>query len=321
MLIINDVKISYIFKNMYFRLLVASREFIEELNAIKADNISGSEEILRKTLEIVQNELKRQKERYTKLETIIDLMTKVVKAKPEMAVINNTVVYLIDFFQRGVPIEELTIRVKEKVDVMHQKMVQNLVNYLKRSTVVLTFSRSSSIYSGLKRLAEEEEKLPKLIIFEGRPMLEGKKLALEAAELGYKVKYFVDAAMTLAIRKFNPDFIIVGADTIFSNGSVANKIGSYSLAIIAKEFGIPFYVVSTTLKLLLGAKEFKIQNYPTSEVWPEKINENIQVFNPYFEVIPNSYISGYITEHGFTSSIPDVKYKIESEYIKKMYEG
>ena len=111
------------------------------------------------------------------------------------------------------------------------------------------------------------------------------------------------------MRQQKIDKVIVGADRIASNGDVANKIGTYSLAVLAKENGIPFYVASPFSSIdlsLYDGKAIPIEERDASEVTsilgkriaPEKVD----VYNPAFDVTPAKYVSGIITEVGICRS-------------------
>ena len=289
---------------------------------LKADNISGSEEIVRKAIQIIKQQISYYPEEYTSMNDLIIMLREIIKIKKEMAALRNVLIYFIDFFQLGVRVEDIADRVLEKLDNQRESLSEKLVPILSESKTIMTYSRSSTFVYSLFKLLDfkNREELPELIIFESRPALEGKKLALEASKAGFKVNYLVDAAMGLAIKTFKPDIIIIGADAIFPNGNVANKIGCHALAMFAYQYKVPMYVTSSTLKLLMKAIPFAIQSYKSTEVWLKDKPEDVKVFNPYFELIPANLISGFITEFGISDNIPDVKLKIEKEYIHKLYE-
>lgn len=141
---------------------------------------------------------------------------------------------------------------------------------------------------------------------ETRPLLQGARLtALELQRAGVPVTLICDnmAAAVMALKKV--DLIIVGADRVVANGDFANKIGTYSLAILAREHGVPFYCATPLstidLKLTSGTK------IPIEERSHEEITrgfgrptapKGIGVFNPAFDVTPHRYITGFITEKG-----------------------
>ena len=101
------------------------------------------------------------------------------------------------------------------------------------------------------------------------------------------------------------DLVIVGADRIAANGDVANKIGTYSLAILAKEHAIPFYVaapLSTIDRTIDSGADIPIEQRPAEEVRQVGIqpitDPEVEVENPAFDVTPARYIRGIITETG-----------------------
>jgi methylthioribose-1-phosphate isomerase len=99
--------------------------------------------------------------------------------------------------------------------------------------------------------------------------------------------------------------VVVGADRIAANGDVANKIGTYSVAVLAKENGVPFYVAApiSTLDLTLASgTEIPIEQRAASEVTHvfgvAVAPDETPVENPAFDVTPNRYVTAIITEHG-----------------------
>jgi len=101
------------------------------------------------------------------------------------------------------------------------------------------------------------------------------------------------------------DLIVVGADRIASNGDTSNKIGTYMLSVLAKEHGIPFYVVAPVSTIdyeIESGREIPIEERSREEVSHvgtcQIAPEGIEVYNPAFDVTPNSYISAIVTEYG-----------------------
>jgi translation initiation factor 2B subunit (eIF-2B alpha/beta/delta family) len=302
---------------------VSSESFKDAIESLKADKISGSEEIVRKAIQIVDKEIESKPKMYTNINDLMGMLLEVSKIKKEMAALKNVLIYFIDFYKIGVPVVDLADRVLDKLDHQREQVMEKLIPYIKKSKKLMTFSRSSTIAHSLLKISEIQDKknLPEVVLFESRPALEGKKFAIELSNAGYQVNYLVDAAMGMAMKTFKPDSVFIGADTIFPNGNVANKIGCHALALFAYQFKTPYYVVSTTLKLLLKTVPFPIQSYKSSEIWSKDSRpESVKVFNPYFEVIPANLITGYFTEFGMSQNIPDVKMEIEKDYIHKMYE-
>lgn len=159
---------------------------------------------------------------------------------------------------------------------------------------------------GVIRKAHEVGKGIHVYADETRPYLQGARLtALELHRDNIPVTLIADNMAGYLMQQGKVDLVIVGADRIAANGDTANKIGTYSVAVLAHAHGIPFYVAAPTstidLKVATG-QEIPIEQRPAKEirefcgicVAPEGVN----VYNPAFDVTPAKYITGIITEKG-----------------------
>jgi len=141
---------------------------------------------------------------------------------------------------------------------------------------------------------------------ETRPFLQGARLtAWEFQQLGIPSTLIVDSAAGMLMNRGEIDCVITGADRIAANGDTANKIGTYSLAVLAKENSIPFYIVAptSTVDLSLPAgTEIEIEQRAGEEVTHFRGSptapEGITALNPGFDVTPHRYITGIVTEMG-----------------------
>ena len=152
----------------------------------------------------------------------------------------------------------------------------------------------------------EQGKRIRVYADETRPLLQGSRLtAWELMQSGVDVTIICDNAAATLMKRRRVDGVIVGADRIAANGDVANKIGTYGLAILAKEHGIPFYVAApiSTLDMQRSSGE----EIPIEERGAEEITEgfgrrtaphDVRVFNPAFDVTPNTLVSAIISEKG-----------------------
>ena len=141
---------------------------------------------------------------------------------------------------------------------------------------------------------------------ETRPILQGARLtAWELVQMGIPTDLIVDSAAGSVMAAGSVGCVIVGADRIAANGDVANKIGTYSLSILAREHNVPFYVAApiSTLDISLASG----QHIPIEERSGEEIRswaqvptapEGVGVHNPAFDVTPNRYVTAIITERG-----------------------
>jgi ribose 1,5-bisphosphate isomerase len=169
--------------------------------------------------------------------------------------------------------------------------------------VVMTHCHSS-VVTGILLKAKAQGKTFKVINTETQPKLQGRKTARELLDAGIEVLHVVDSAMRWAVSTYQVDLIIIGADSITSEGTVLNKIGSRLLALVAHEEHVPFYVASPLLKYqpltTVGFLE-EIETRPSYEVWKNP-PKNLQVLNPAFETVSRRYIDGLITEAGIFAS-------------------
>ena len=155
-------------------------------------------------------------------------------------------------------------------------------------------------------LAAERGLEPEVYADETRPLLQGSRLtAWELEQAGIPVTILADSAAASLMREKSIDLVIVGADRIAANGDVANKVGTYALAIAAKHHGIPFYVAapSSTIDAATAAgSDIHIEQRDGDEVrrigQTATAPERVGVYNPAFDVTPAALISAIITDRG-----------------------
>ncbi|MEJ5072652.1 S-methyl-5-thioribose-1-phosphate isomerase [Enterobacter ludwigii] len=163
---------------------------------------------------------------------------------------------------------------------------------------------------GVINFAHQQGNVANVWVDETRPLLQGGRLtAWELGELGVPYQLITDSMAASLMAKGQVDAVWVGADRIAANGDVANKIGTYSLAVLAKFHGIPFYVAAphTTLDPNCpNGEAIPIEQRAATEVtgvagsfgevqWAP---ENARVYNPAFDVTPAALISGWVLDIG-----------------------
>jgi len=154
--------------------------------------------------------------------------------------------------------------------------------------------------------AVEQGKSVHVYADETRPLLQGARLtAFELKESGVPVTLLADNMAGFAMQRGKIDLVVVGADRICRNGDFANKIGTYSVAVLAREHGIPFYVAapSSTFDLELASGE----GIPIEERSPDEVASHagkriapvgVGAWNPAFDVTPARYVTAIFTERG-----------------------
>lgn len=182
-----------------------------------------------------------------------------------------------------------------------------------RKLTILTHCNTGSLATagygtalGVIRSLWREERLARVYVDETRPRLQGAKLtAWECKQEGLPVTVITDSMAAHCMKQGFIDAVIVGADRIAANGDTANKIGTYSLAVVAKAHNVPFFVAAP-----LSTVDFSIADgsqIPIEERHPSEIYQigqtviapkGIEYYNPSFDVTPADLISAVITEKG-----------------------
>ncbi len=188
--------------------------------------------------------------------------------------------------------------------------------FIKDGDTIITHCNAGSLATGGYgtatapiRTAVEQGKRIRVIADETRPVLQGCRLtAWELMQDGIDVTLIPDNTAGALMKKGEINLAIVGTDRTAANGDVANKIGTYSLSILCKEHGIPFYVAAPTssIDFSIPSGEFiPIEERAPEEVtciWGHRIApEGVKVRNLAFDVTPAKYVTGIITEKGVFS--------------------
>ncbi|NWW64080.1 MTNA isomerase, partial [Ifrita kowaldi] len=160
---------------------------------------------------------------------------------------------------------------------------------------------------GVVRALHQRGSLLRVFCTETRPYNQGSRLsALELRHDGIPVTIIADSAAAAAIRERGVQAVVVGADRVAANGDVANKIGTFQLAVAARHMGIPFYVAapsSTCDPTLASGRLIPIEERPGTELTQLGgvllADPDVDVWNPAFDVTPHELITGgIITEWG-----------------------
>ena len=154
--------------------------------------------------------------------------------------------------------------------------------------------------------AHEQGKKIHVLVDETRPRLQGARLsAWELQERGIPYDVIADNAAGHFMRTGQVDIVLVGSDRTAANGDVANKIGTYKLAVVARENGVPFYPVVPTSTVDLNLEtgdDIPIEERPSDEVLcvgsQRVAPEGASARNPAFDVTPHRYVTGIVTEEG-----------------------
>jgi methylthioribose-1-phosphate isomerase len=161
---------------------------------------------------------------------------------------------------------------------------------------------------GAIRAGWERGLVEHVLVDETRPLLQGARLtAWELDALGIPFSVIADAAAASVIAAGEADVVVVGADRIAANGDTANKVGTYSLAVVADRHGVPLYVVAPTSTLDPAAASGA--DIPIEERDPAEVSTRFPARNPAFDVTPGELIAAIVTEEGvhrrpYSESLP-----------------
>ncbi len=159
---------------------------------------------------------------------------------------------------------------------------------------------------GVVRAAAEAGKRPKVWVDETRPVLQGARLtAWELDRLGIEATLIADVAAASLMAAGEVDCVIVGADRIAANGDVANKVGTYGLAVLARHHGLPFYVAAPTSTIDVATPDgaaIEVEQRDPMEVAMIRGRRiapaGFSIANPAFDVTPAALVTAIITETG-----------------------
>jgi methylthioribose-1-phosphate isomerase len=210
--------------------------------------------------------------------------------------------------------------VHESIEILKQDIEMNRAigrfgaDFIRSGNTVLTHCNAGALATGghgtalgVIRTAHEQGKKLRVLVDETRPVLQGSRLtAWELVQESIPATLITDNMAGSLMKKGMVDLCIVGADRIAANGDAANKIGTYSVAVLAKHHRIPFYVAAPTSSI-----DFDLptgDKIPIEERNPQEVThvlgeiliapEGVGVANPAFDVTPAEYITAIITEKG-----------------------
>jgi methylthioribose-1-phosphate isomerase len=225
--------------------------------------------------------------------------------------------------QAGESVDQLKVRLRAAADRIHDDDVESCraigrhgAGVVPSQATILTHCNAGALATagygtalGVIRGAVEAGKSVRVLADETRPFLQGARLtAWELVKDGIDTTVITDNMAGAMMRAGEVDVVVVGADRIAANGDTANKIGTYTVAVLAKEHGIPFYVAAPWSTIDLETPDgsaIPIEERNQREVTHVGSNqltpEGAKVRNPSFDVTPARFVTGIITERGIFS--------------------
>lgn len=233
----------------------------------------------------------------------IDRMMAVLQKLPEQA---DTSAAIDALEQQALAIAKEDKAVNEKMAAHGARLFTSPVSVLTHCNAGALATVAIGTALGVIRKAWSQGNITRVFADETRPLLQGARLtAWELMQDGIPVTLITDNMAGWVMKNNMVQAVIVGADRIALNGDVANKIGTYSVAVLAKEHGIPFYVAAPTSTFdftISSGADIPIEERCATEVTSFGGNcvapQGVEVFNPAFDVTPHTLVTAIITEFG-----------------------
>jgi methylthioribose-1-phosphate isomerase len=222
----------------------------------------------------------------------------------------------------AIKIADEDIQMDTRMAEFGQKFIPDHANVIHHCNTGALATAGIGTALGVIRVAHEMGKQVHIFVDETRPRLQGARLtSWELKKLGIPHTIIVDGASGYIMKNNKIDACLVGCDRIAANGDVANKIGTYNLALAAKAHAVPFYSVGPTSTLDLSAatgEDIPIEERSSREITHignrQITPDGVEVSNPAFDITPANYITGIITERG-------VAYPPFKESLAKLMNG
>jgi len=292
----------------------------EAVKRISLDREHGAAQLAKEALKALKLiiEMDKSKNLTEFLINVEEAGFKLANARPSMASLMNLIsktIYLIKERSNALSLKELKKFAISKINEIIfesenavNKIAELASKFIKEKTVI-THSFSSTVIEAIKKSS-----VKKVIVSEGRPLFEGRKTAIQLSKFNIPTILITDAALGFFISK--SEAALVGCDSILIDGSIVNKVGTYLLALAAKDNNIPFYVVSETSKIIpKNINEIKLETLSGKEI-AKKLPKKIKVENLYFDITKPNLITALITEEGI---IKPEEIKIKAQEILKHY--
>ncbi|MFC1904422.1 translation initiation factor eIF-2B [Chloroflexota bacterium] len=285
-------------------------ENIGLIDEIRDDKVHGASELARQAMVVlkVAAEQSHADDIGQFLAEQQEIGQSLMSARPAMAPVFNIVRLFLDAIDKEAGEMDLeTDRqfVVSKADEAVKDSLQAVAQIAKYSAEliadgdsIMTHSYSSTVVAGLRRAFTEHRNIEVVATRSGAGRT-GERIARELGLLGIPVTFIDDTAVGLCIPTINK--VMVGADRICTDGKLVNGVGTYPVALAAREADVPLYVLCETLKFdsrLTGA-EVDLEEKEASEVVePGRLPPVVKVKHPYFDITPLGLVTGVVTEDG-----------------------
>jgi len=201
--------------------------------------------------------------------------------------------------KQGAPVEKNILGFLEALKNKRIQQAEQASKYLKDGDCILTHCNISGLLPLLAQLCQNQGKKISFFVTETRPYLQGVRLtAWELKKAGIPVTVISDSMVAHIMHEGKVNMVIVGADHLAQNGDIANKIGTYQIALLARHFGIPFYAVCPPASTARSGKDITIEVRPQKELLEfcgkRVAPKGVEGYYPAFDLTPAHFITKHI---------------------------
>ncbi len=287
------------------------QKVLQIANDIKTMKIRGAGKIARSAAEAMKEaalDYSGEADLVAFKKYMVNVAKLLVSTRPTAVSLPNAVIYVLKSLREATSFNEARNNVVTYADAFIRNSYEAVrriseigAKRIKEGSIVLTHCHSTTAVEVIAR-AYREGRVIKVYNTETRPFLQGRITFAHLRKYGVPVVQIPDSAVRYIMNEV--DYVVVGADTVTSNGAVVNKIGTSQVALAAKESRVRVYVAAESYKFspltLVGELvkiEFRDPEEVVSREWLSK-HPGVQVLNPVFDVTPPEYIDAIITEYG-----------------------
>ncbi len=241
-------------------------------------------------------------------------------ARPTAVDLTNAVDYVLLECSKGLDANTAAKKWHQTIIEKTKKICENGAGLIKDGDSILLHCNTGPVATaaygtalGAVIFAKKQGKRISAYVDETRPRFQGALTSWELLKAEVSHKVITDSMTGMLMKDKKINCVMVGADRIVKNGDFANKIGTYSLAILAKAHKIPFYVfapLSTFDFTLRNGKKIRIEERNEQEILEIEgkriYPKNAQAFNPAFDITPAKYVTSYITEFGVYKTVKEI---------------
>lgn len=271
-------------------------EFIERADQIAADNVSSQQQILKDMVDLLSAFSSDNSSVPNFARDIRLLSTVISKAQSQMSALSNASRFVISFSEKLKPMEFSAYlkSLRDKIETASSQAASQASRFIQDGKSYATISQSEFVIKTFEHAAHENKRAT-VFVMESRPLFEGRQTARAMAKMGHRAVLVSDASIGLFINKIDAAFI--GADSILSDGTVVNKVGSYPLAACCALAKRNLYIVTSILKYdsEKTSVDFINKEQSANEIYP---NSDFEVKNFYFDKVDPKFVTAIVTEVG-----------------------